>query len=112
MSPIGRILSRVEVDPDSGCWVWQGATIKPSKTGTGGHGVMFVGSRTDGSRRQVYVHRVAYEFFIGPITEETVDHVYERGCRSRACVNPDHLEAVSRKENGRRARLTALAGSV
>jgi len=42
------------------------------------------------------VHRVAYEHFIGPIPEGLeIDHL----CRNRRCFNPQHLEAVTKKEN-------------
>lgn len=55
-------------------------------------------------------HRVAYEYFIGPIPEaHDVDHdCHNRAdppchlgpaCPHRRCVNPDHLRAVPHKEN-------------
>jgi len=28
-----------------------------------------------------------------------IDHVYERGCRYRDCLEPTHLEAVTHQEN-------------
>jgi hypothetical protein len=41
-------------------------------------------------------HRWAYEYSIGPIPEHLeLDHL----CRSRNCVNPEHLEAVTHLEN-------------
>ena len=44
-------------------------------------------------------HRVAYEKAVGEIpTGLELDHV----CRNKACVNPAHLEPVSRMENMRR----------
>lgn len=44
-------------------------------------------------------HRHAYESLVGPIPGElTIDHL----CRVRCCVNPDHLEPVTRGENVRR----------
>jgi hypothetical protein len=43
-----------------------------------------------------YAHRWSYEHFVGPIPEGLhIDHL----CRVRRCVNPDHLEPVTPKEN-------------
>ncbi|WP_079154378.1 HNH endonuclease signature motif containing protein [Streptomyces subrutilus] len=45
------------------------------------------------------VHRFMYELVNGPIPEGLVlDHL----CRRPACFNPEHLEAVTQKENVRR----------
>lgn len=50
--------------------------------------------------RRLYAHRVAYERVNGKLARGmTVDHT----CRVRSCVNPDHLEAVTRGDNLRRA---------
>ncbi|MEU7240240.1 HNH endonuclease signature motif containing protein [Streptomyces sparsogenes] len=49
-------------------------------------------------------HRFAYETLVGPIPEHLqLDHL----CRVRHCVNPDHLEPVSSRENTRRGRSQA-----
>lgn len=78
----GRTL--VVVDPDSGCWLWQGYVDKA--------GYARVGHR--------YIHREVCEAAYGPIPEGwTVDHVKARGCVHRHCINPEHLEAVTTREN-------------
>lgn len=79
---VRRFWSRVRVDAN-GCWMWT-ASCYPSGYGSSGTG---------------YAHRVAYEYVKGPIPHGLqIDHL----CRVKACVNPDHLEAVTVKENVRR----------
>jgi hypothetical protein len=55
-----------------------------------------------GKYKIVFAHREAYKAWKGEIPEGyTIDHA---GCPfgTTACVNPKHLEAVSRTENIRR----------
>lgn len=101
--PITPAQERFErfIDRSGACWLWTGV-----RAGHAPHqyGVFRVGTREDDPK--VYVHRYAYELWVGPIPEGMqVDHVKARGCESKLCVNPDHLEAVSGKENHRRKRL-------
>lgn len=76
-----------KVDKSGDCWLWT-ASINASGYGSFGAG---------GKSR--LAHRVAYEFVRGEIPAGlTLDHL----CRVRSCVNPDHLEPVTARENTRR----------
>jgi hypothetical protein len=77
-----RFWSKVSPSPD-GCWRWT-ARIRPD-----GYGEMSVAS---GSR---LAHRIAYVALMGTPETDTLDHL----CRNRWCVNPAHLEPVTRREN-------------
>jgi hypothetical protein len=66
------------------CWLWHGTVTDK------GYGHFWL----DG--RMVSAHRRSYELYVGEIPEGlTLDHL----CRVRRCVNPDHLEPVSNREN-------------
>ena len=74
------------VDPATGCWVWQRYVDKS------GYGEIHVPGYI-GNRR---AHRIIYERHKGKIPDGLdLDHL----CRNRRCVNPDHLEPVTRREN-------------
>ena len=78
-----RLFRKTRKRPD-GCWEWTGSK------GSCGYGHMRVSGRT------VSVHRIAYNELVGPIPDGlTLDHL----CRNRWCVNPEHLEPVTNREN-------------
>ena len=84
-----RFFAKVEFTDT--CWLWRG-NISPQ-----GYGYFQPGKR--GSKTQAY--RWVYEFCVGPIPPGLhIDHL----CRVHACVNPDHLEAVTVKVNINRGR--------
>lgn len=87
-----RFWVRVDKDSDpGGCWLWIGSRDAR------GYGYLVV------SGKDHKAHRVAYELSVGEIPDGLqLDHVRSRGCRFRHCVNPNHLEPVTNKENSLR----------
>ena len=73
-----------KVDKSGECWNWMGST-----TNLGYAEFYFNATKTP-------AHRFAYEDRVGPIPDGyLMDHL----CRTPSCVNPDHLEAVTHREN-------------
>lgn len=86
---LDRFTAKYEINPVSGCWLWQASRDKD------GYG-LFSNER----RRTVRAHRWSYEHFVGPIPDGyQIDHVLARGCTNRSCVNPEHLEPVTPQVN-------------
>lgn len=81
---IDRFWARVQ--KTATCWVFTGARCSAA-----GHVHL---TREDGSR--VYAHRYSYEVHHGPIPAGLV--VMHR-CDVPACVNPDHLELGTQRDN-------------
>jgi len=81
-----------KVDKSGECWEWVGATTckKPHRA----YGQFWFKDRL------VLAHRFSYEMDVGVIPDGMdIDHL----CRNTRCVNPQHLEPVTRAENVRRA---------
>lgn len=81
------------------CWYWKGW-----------HDYKNYGKFSPEPRRSIMAHRWIFEYTYGKIPEGAqLDHL----CSNKSCVNPDHLEPVSGKENvqrywRRRKMFTAL----
>ncbi len=86
-----RLFTKIGAEDENGCWPWllapQGKAEGPKY------------GRFWSQNRQVVAHRVVYELLIGPVPDGlTLDHL----CRNTMCVNPNHLEPVTSKENSLR----------
>jgi hypothetical protein len=81
---VDRLWDKISPEPMSGCWFWLG------HLGRLGYGQMKV------CNQMWKAHRLVYTLFRGtiPVGAE-LDHL----CRQRDCVNPDHLEPVTHREN-------------
>lgn len=86
---IMRFLSKVRVE--KGCWVWTGRLMHKG-----------YGQFSPTSKKNVRAHKFSYETFISKVPHGLcLDHL----CRNRSCVNPEHLEPVTNRENLRRSNI-------
>lgn len=76
-----RVSHKIRYNDPSGCWIWTGYILP---TGYG---------QAD---RNTAMHRYMFEQVVGPIPAgKQLDHI----CRTRNCVNPEHLEPVDLATN-------------
>lgn len=72
------------------CWIWIG------RRNSSGYGRLNLWDKELKKSYTVYAHREAYRLAKGYITKgEEIHHI----CKNRLCINPEHLELVSHKEN-------------
>lgn len=79
-----RLFVRVVINPISGCWEYSGARNADN------YGLI---SANGGSQ---LAHRICYFLFNGEIP---VGHDLHHTCENPPCVNPAHLESLTRREH-------------
>lgn len=88
-----RIRDRISYS-EHGCWLWTGCCL------SNGYGQTRVHSK------KLPAHRAIYLLLVGPIPDGLqIDHL----CRTRLCVRPSHLEAVTPRENTLRSPIAPAA---
>lgn len=83
------------IDPVTGCWNWKGA-----KYGNGYGKVMING-------RMKSAHAVVYERLRGPIPK---GHEGHHRCRNKGCINPDHVEVLTKAKHRKLHEADVVAG--
>lgn len=88
INPVERFHAKVSIVPITGCWMWTGTLTSI------GYPLLWVRGKP------VCAHRFSYELLTGRrLTKGLVlDHL----CRHSWCVNPQHLQEVTQRENVRR----------
>lgn len=75
------------VEPTGFCWLWTAGKTKD------GYGIMSWAKTT------WTAHKISHTLLVGEVPAGMqIDHL----CNVRNCVNPDHLEIVTKRENARR----------
>lgn len=94
VAAVERVLRKV--DATGLCWEWTACRNRE------GYGRVTVEGVSQ------YAHRLLWLMFVGEIPEGLdLDHL----CRNRGCVNPDHLQPVTRSVNVARGASRALVAN-
>ena len=88
MSLEQRFWEKISLEPKTGCWLWTAYTDR------NGYGKMSIATATP-----EWAHRISYRLYKGEIP---VGYEIDHKCSTPPCVNPAHLEAVTKAENQRR----------
>lgn len=91
---VDRFVAKVQVDPDSGCWLWTASCHYREGYGKFGY-----------KGRTVEAHRWAWLAAHGSLPEKPLQ--FDHLCRVRRCANPEHLEPVTPQVNQLRGETLA-----
>ena len=88
-----RLVANIhEPENEQACWLWKGVTDKH------GYGRISTWVPGKGSRKQLVHVVMLAELGV----EVPPGHERDHTCNVRHCINPDHLEVVTKQENIRR----------
>jgi hypothetical protein len=88
---LARFWTRVDASGgEDACWPWLGKRGSRS-----GRGKFTIGSRVDGSRRELFAYRVAYYAHHGTWPIPVAMHT----CDNPICCNPAHIRAGTQADN-------------
>ncbi len=85
-----NFISKIHFASKNECWFWKG------RVDAAGYG------RHEANGRTLNAHRVSYDLFIAPVTDDIEVH---HTCTCKYCVNPFHLEGKSSSEHRKLQRL-------
>jgi hypothetical protein len=77
-----RLLQNIEIDENTGCWIWTG------RLNRGGYGIIY-------PHKLRLAHRLSQFLYNGEFGSLQINHK----CDNPPCVNPDHLYAGTSKQN-------------
>lgn len=85
LSLLDRLLNKIKIDNNTGCWLWQGGKNNL------GYGMM-----RDGKKMRT-AHRVSYEEHNNTVIPQNL--VTMHSCDNPGCVCPHHLSLGTRRDN-------------